>query len=214
MSKLLPSIKNLPVAAKLFGGFAVLIVIIVLSSLISIQQSASIREHALKGKLINEISTELNTARRNRLTYQLNHDDKSLQANKIAIDKMDQKAITGLDFTWDSDARVLFDDLRSTIPDYATHRDTFVKLEQVTVEKSQNLTSPTLKTVLDKFSSRLEQQENVSKDEVALLNRLNSLWAAGYQIQSSAGKQGMDTFKAQYDEALKVIHSENVTFTS
>jgi methyl-accepting chemotaxis protein-2 (aspartate sensor receptor) len=214
MSKLLPSIKNLPVAAKLFGGFAVLIVIIVLSSLISIQQSASIREHALKGKLINEISTELNTARRNRLTYQLNHDEKSLQANKIAIDKMDQKAITGLDFTWDSDARVLFDDLRSTIPDYATHRDTFVKLEQVTVEKSQNLTSPTLKTVLDKFSSRLEQQENVSKDEVALLNRLNSLWAAAYQIQSSAGKQGMDTFKAQYDEALKVIHSENVTFTS
>jgi len=146
MSKLLPSIKNLPVAAKLFGGCAVLIVIIVLSSLISIQQSASIREHALKGKLISEISTELNTARRNRLNYQLTHDDKSLQANKVAIDKMDQKAVTGLDFTWDNDARVLFNDLRSTIPDYATHRDTFVKLEQVTVEKSQNLTSPTLKT--------------------------------------------------------------------
>lgn len=214
MSKLLPSIKNLPVAAKLFGGFAVLIVIIVLSSLISIQQSASIREHALKGKLISEISTELNTARRNRLTYQLNHDEKSLQANRVAIDKMDQKAITGLDFTWDSDARVLFDELRTSIPDYATHRDTFVKLEQVTVEKAQNLTSPALKTLLDKFGTRLEQQETVSKDEVALLNRLNNTWAAAYQIQSSAGKQGMDTFKTQYDEAEKLIHSENVTFTA
>lgn len=214
MSKLLPSIKNLPVAAKLFGGFAVLIVIIVLSSLISIQQSASIREHALKGKLINEISTELNTARRNRLTYQLNHDKKSLQANRVAIDKMDQKAITGLDFTWDSDARVLFDELRSTIPDYATHRDTFVKLEQVTVEKSQNLTSPALKTLLDKFSTRLEQQETISKDEVALLNHLNNTWAAAYEIQSSAGKLGMDIFKAQYDEAMKILHSENVTFTA
>lgn len=214
MSKLLPSIKNLPVAAKLFGGFAVLIVIIVLSSLISIQQSANIREHALKGKLINEISTELNTARRNRLTYQLNHDEKSLQANRVAIDKMDQKAITGLDFTWDSDARVLFDELRSTIPDYATHRDTFVKLEQVTVEKSQNLTSPALKTLLDKFSTRLEQQETISKDEVALLNHLNNTWAAAYEIQSSAGKLGMDIFKAQYDEAMKILHSENVTFTA
>ncbi|SFE58674.1 methyl-accepting chemotaxis protein-2, aspartate sensor receptor [Phytobacter palmae] len=210
MSKLLPSIKNLPVAAKLFGGFAVLILIIVLSSLISIQQSFSIRDHALKGKLINEISTDLNTARRNRLTYQLNHDEKSLQANRVAIEKMDQKAITGLDFTWDSDARVLFDELRSSIPDYASHRDTFVKLEQATVGKAQNLTSPNLKAVLDKFSSRLEQQENVSKDEVALLNRLNSLWAAVYQIQSTAGKQGMDTFKAQYDEATKIVHAENV----
>ncbi|VTP14673.1 Methyl-accepting chemotaxis protein III [Phytobacter ursingii] len=214
MPNILPSIKNLPVAAKLFGGFAVLIVIIVLSSLISIQQSFSIRDHALKGKLIDEISTELNAARRNRLTYQLNHDDKSLQANKVAIDKMEQKAVKGLDFTWDSDARVLFDDLRSSIPDYATHRDTFVKLEQVTVEKSQNLTSPALKTLLDKFSMHIEQQENVSKDEVILLNRLNNLWATAYQIQSSAGKQVMDTFKKQYDEAIKDIHAENVILTS
>lgn len=209
MSKLLPPIKNLPVAAKLFGGFAVLIVIIVLSSLISIQQSGNIRDHALKGKLINEISTELNTARRNRLTYQLNHDEKSLQANKVAIEKMDQKAITGLDFTWDSDARVLFEELRSSIPDYASHRDTFVKLEQVTVGKAKALTSSDLKNLLDKFSTRLEQQENTSKDEITLLNRLNNVWAAAYAIQSSAGKQGIDTFKAQSDAASKIVHSEN-----
>ncbi|SCC65315.1 methyl-accepting chemotaxis protein-2, aspartate sensor receptor [Kosakonia oryziphila] len=214
MSKLLPSIKNLPVAAKLFGGFAVLIVIIVLSSLISIQQSGNIRDHALKGALINEISTELNTARRSRLTYQLNHDDKSLQANKTAIEKMDQKAIAGLDFTWDSDARVLFEELRSTIPDYASHRDTFVKLEQVTVEKAQRLTSPELKTLLDKFSTRFEQQENTSKDEIALLNRLNNIWIAAYEIQSSAGKQGIDAFKTQSDAVSKSIHAENLSLNA
>ncbi|MDD7994901.1 HAMP domain-containing protein [Kosakonia radicincitans] len=214
MSKLLPSIKNLPVAAKLFGGFAVLIVIIVLSSLISIQQSANIRDHALKGKLINEISTELNTARRSRLNYQLNHDETSLQANKVAIEKMDQKAITGLDFTWDSDARVLFDELRNTIPDYASHRDTFVKLEQVTVEKAQRLTSPELKNLLDKFSARFEQQENTSKDEVALLNRLNNIWIAAYEIQSSAGKQGGDALKAQSDEVSRIVHAENLSINA
>ena len=214
MSKLLPSIKNLPVAAKLFGGFAVLIVIIVLSSLISIQQSANIRDHALKGKLINEISTELNTARRSRLNYQLNHDETSLQANKVAIEKMDQKAITGLDFTWDSDARVLFEELRSTIPDYASHRYTFVKLEQVTVGKAQGLTSPELKTLLDKFSTRIEQQENTSKDEITLLNRLNNIWGAAYAIQSSAGKQGVDVFKAQSDAASKIVHSENLSLNA
>lgn len=214
MPKLLPSIKNLPVAAKLFGGFAVLIVIIVMSSLISIQQSSNIRDHALKGKLINEISTELNTARRNRLTYQLNHDEKSLEANKAAIEKMDQKAITGLDFTWDNDARVLFDELRSTIPDYANQRDTFVKLEKVTLEQSQQLTSSDLKTLLDQFNTRLEQQENTSKSEISLLNLLHNIWVTAYEIQSSAGKRGMDIFARQYDDATKTLHSENVTFTA
>ncbi|PDO89790.1 MULTISPECIES: methyl-accepting chemotaxis protein [Kosakonia] len=214
MPKLLPSIKNLPVAAKLFGGFAVLIIIIVLSSLISIQQSSNIRDHALKGKLINEISTELNTARRNRLTYQLNHDEKSLEANKVAIEKMDQKAVTGLDYTWDDDARVLFDELRSTIPDYATHRDTFVKLEKVTVGQSQNLTSADMKTLLNQFTTRLEQQETTTKNEIALLNRLNNIWTTAYEIQSSAGKQGMDIFARQYDEATKMLNAENAAFSA
>ncbi|ANR77170.1 chemotaxis protein [Kosakonia sacchari] len=214
MTKLLPSIKNLPVAAKLFGGFAVLIIIIVLSSLISIQQSSNIRDHALKGKLINEISTELNTARRNRLTYQLNHDEKSLEANKVAIAKMDQKAITGLDYTWDDDARVLFDELRNTIPEYATHRDTFVKLEKVTVAQSQNLTAVDMKSLLDQFSTRLEQQETTSKNEIALLNRLNNIWATAYEIQSSAGKEGMDIFARQHDEATKMLNAENAAFSA
>lgn len=213
MPQLLSSIKNLPVAAKLFGGFAVLIVIIVLSSLISIQQSASIREHALKGKLINEISVELNTARRNRLTYQLNHDENALQANKVAIKKMDQKAIAGQDFNWDSDARVMFDKLRTTIPLYASSRDNFIKLEKVTVERSQQLTSSVAKSLLDKFSTRLEQQESISKNEIALSNRLNSLWAIAYEIQSSTGKQGMDAFATAQSEALKLVNDENLLVT-
>ncbi|SFT96561.1 methyl-accepting chemotaxis protein-2, aspartate sensor receptor [Kosakonia arachidis] len=214
MSKLLPSIKNLPVAVKLFGGFSVLIVIIVLSSLVSIQQSANIRDHALKGQLINDISAELNTARRNRLTYQLSHDEKSLQGNKDAIAKMDQKAVAGLDFTWDNEARILFEELRSTIPDYASHRDTFVKLEQVTVEKAQGLTSAEMKTQLDKFSGRLEQQENTSKDELALLNRLNDMWTLAYEIQSSAGKQGIDAFKTQFDAVSKIVHADNLSLNA
>ena len=214
MPKLLPSIKNLPVAAKLFGGFAVLIVIIILSSLINIQQSLSIRDHALKGKLIEEINTELNTARRNRLTYQLSHDEKSLLAIKTAIENMGQKTIIGQSFKWDNDARILFDDLRTEIPSYATHRETFVKLEQITVKKSEELTSPNLKKLLAQFSNHLEQQESISKNEAALLNRLNNIWAAAYDIQSTSGKQGMDIFEDQYDEATRLVNADNVNLNT
>ncbi|SCC23338.1 methyl-accepting chemotaxis protein-2, aspartate sensor receptor [Kosakonia oryzendophytica] len=214
MAQLLPSIKNLPVAAKLFGGFAILIIIIVLSSLISIQQSDTIRDHALKGKLISEISDDLNTARRNRLTYQINHDESALQANRVAIEKMDQKAESGLTFTWDSDARVLFDELRSAIPVYASTRDGFIKLEKVTVEKSLALTSPELKNLLDTFSSRFVQQESISKDEFALLNRLNALWVAVYEIQSSGGKRGYDAFATVLGDALKSLRSEKLNLAA
>ncbi|MGY5955804.1 methyl-accepting chemotaxis protein [Kosakonia sp. BK9b] len=214
MAQLLPSIKNLPVAAKLFGGFAILIIIIILSSLISIQQSDTIRDHALKGKLINEISDQLNTARRNRLTYQINHDEKALQANRDAIEAMDQKAIGGLNFTWDSDARVMFDELRSTIPLYASSRDDFVKLEKVTVEKLQRLTTEDLKKQLDTFSARLAQQDAISKDEILLLTHLNNIWVAAYEIQSSAGQRGKDIFATERDAVTKLIGAENQAITA
>jgi len=214
MKKMLPSLKNLSVAAKLFGGFAILIIIIVLSSLLSILQSDTIRDHALKGQLINDVNDELNIARRNRIAYQLTHDEVSLQANKSAIENMEKITAEGSNFTWDTDARVLFDALRRNIPDYASHRDSFVTLEKVTVETSRELTSPALKSVLDKFISLLEQQGNASQDEIAVLKRLYNLWGTAYDIQSAAGKEGVNTFNSQYGDAVQFINSENRVISS
>ncbi|WP_039056488.1 methyl-accepting chemotaxis protein [Enterobacter sp. Bisph1] len=213
MAQVLPAIKNLPVAAKLFGGFAVLIVIIVLSSLISIQQSSTIRDHALKGKLIGDISYDLNTARRNRLTYQLNHDEKALQANRDAIAQMDLKATEGMNFSWDSDAQVMFDELRTTIPLYASSRDNFIKLETFTVENFNRLTDPQLKALLDQFTDRLAHQDSITKDELVLLNRLNNLWITVYEIQSTNGKQGIEIFARERRDALQILQAGNLTIT-
>lgn len=102
MKKPFPSLKNLCVAAKLSGGFAILIIIIILSSLFSILQSDSIRDHSLKGQLISAVNAELNTARHNRIAYHLTHDEVSLQANKSAIENMDKIATEGASLTWDS----------------------------------------------------------------------------------------------------------------
>ncbi|MGK9175214.1 methyl-accepting chemotaxis protein [Yokenella regensburgei] len=213
MAQLLPSLKNLPVAAKLFGGFTVLIIIIVLSSLISIVQSDTIRNHALKGKLINEISDELNTARRNRLIYQLNHEDAALQNNIAAIRKMDQIAFKGQNFTWDKDAGILFKELRDTIPLYASQRDSFVQLDSLTKQKAAQLTSQDSKAPLVQYSALLFQQQSISKDEVSLLVDLNEMGMSVYEIQSSTGKRGMDDFMTEYNAALKLINSENIVLS-
>lgn len=209
MANLFSFIKNLPVAAKLFGGFALLIMIIIISSLISILQSNTIRDHAVKGKLISEINDELNTARRNRLAYQLSHDEKALQANKIAIDNMAHKAIDGESFTWDTDARILFNEMRDAIPAYALARDDFVKREQAMGADIQNLTSPKLKTLLDNFSNDLTQREQLTKNEILLLNKLNNVWNALFLFQSSSGQKEKDLLDSGLAELETYIKLEN-----
>lgn len=208
------SLRNLPVAAKLFGGFAILIAIIIVSSLVSIQQADTIRDHALKGKLISEMSDDLNTARRNRITYQVSHDEKALQANKDALDRMAQKVVSGETFTWDTDARILFDSLRTAIPTYADGRDTFVRLEKLSVAAQQALTADSLKAALGKYSQQLAAKEQPTREEVALLNILNRVWSDAFQIQSSDGQNGWAEFDADYKTAMAFLASPDVSLTT
>lgn len=208
------SLRNLPVAAKLFGGFAILIAIIIVSSLVSIQQADTIRDHALKGKLISEMSDDLNTARRNRITYQVSHDEKALQANKEALDRMAQKVVSGETFTWDTDARILFDSLRTAIPAYADGRDTFVRLEKLSVAAQQALTADSLKAALGKYSQQLAAKEQPTREEVALLNMLNRVWSDAFQIQSSDGQNGWAEFDADYKTAMAFLASPDVSLTT
>lgn len=208
------SLRNLPVAAKLFGGFAILIAIIIVSSLISIQQADTIRDHALKGKLISEISDDLNTARQNRITYQVSHDEKALQANKEALDKMAQKVVSGETFTWDADARILFDSLRTAIPAYSDGRDVFVRLEGFSVVAQQALTADNLKAALDKYSQQLAANDQPTRQEVTLLNSLNRVWSDVFQIQSSDGKSGWPEFEADYKVAMGILASSDASVTA
>ncbi|WP_312318219.1 hypothetical protein [Atlantibacter hermannii] len=68
----IPSFKNLPIAAKLFGGFSILITIIIVSSLTSIYQAHQIKDRAHKGKLIADMHADLNAAGQSRLRFQIN----------------------------------------------------------------------------------------------------------------------------------------------
>ncbi|RRO10417.1 methyl-accepting chemotaxis protein [Pectobacterium aquaticum] len=213
MTYLFSWFRNRSVGTKLFGGFAILIIIIIISSIFSIQQSASIRDYALKGALVGEINDELNIARRNRLAYQINHDESAIQANKVAIDKMYSKVVQGESFVWGSEARVLFNDLRNTIPAYADARDNFVKFERQSVDASKSLTSPEQKSVLDKLNQMLVTHEQSTKQDLILLNVLNRLWIDVLQIQSSDGKNGQDVFETDYRSALNLLAAEGLQLT-
>ncbi|MDY4384462.1 methyl-accepting chemotaxis protein [Pectobacterium brasiliense] len=213
MTYLFSWFRNLSVAAKLFGGFAILIIIIIISSAFSIQQSVNIRDSALKGALIGEINDELNIARRNRLAYQINHDESVIQANKVAVDKMHSKAVQGESFAWEADTQLLFNELRNIIPVYTDARDNFVKFERQLVDTSKMLTAPEQKSVLDKLNQLLITHEQSTKQDLILLNVFNRLWSDVLQIQSSGGKSGQDIFEADYRSALNLLATENLQLT-
>lgn len=188
------SLKNLPVAAKLYGGFSILIVIIIISSLTSIYQAEKIQDRAHKERLITEMHDELNAARRSRLTFQINHDERKIQENKAALERMRQMAVTGDSFVWAKETRILFDELKQNLPVYNDERDFFVKLEQISQESSKSLATPALRSELDKLLEKISESGLLVKESFQLQTKLNHLWDDVYQIQSSGGAQGWSEF--------------------
>lgn len=188
------SLKNLPVAAKLYGGFSILIVIIIISSLTSIYQAKKIQDRAHKEKLITEMHDELNAARRNRLTFQINHDERTIQENKAALERMSQMAAIGDSFVWAKETRILFDELKQNLPVYNDGRDSFVKLEKIAQESSKSLTTPALRSDLDNLLEKIFESGLPVKESFQLQSILNHLWDDVYQIQASNGAQGWSEF--------------------
>ncbi|KIU35298.1 methyl-accepting chemotaxis protein [Atlantibacter hermannii] len=206
----IPSLKNLPVGAKLFGGFFILIAIIIVSSLTSIYQADKIKERALKGKLIAELHDDLNTARRNRLIYQITHDERAINENKAAIDRMGQKATVGDALVWSPDTRILFNDLVENIPVYNDEREAFVKLERITQEIKRSLTSPALRSSLDSLDEKIADSGLEVKQALELQKALNHLWDDVYKIQSSDGGSG----SAEFNTDLKAASELTQNFSS
>ncbi|WP_287790236.1 MULTISPECIES: methyl-accepting chemotaxis protein [Atlantibacter] len=206
----IPSFKNLPVAAKLFGGFSILIAIIIASSLTSIYQADKIKERAEKGKLIADIHADLNTARRNRLAFQINHNEKSINENKAAIDRMRQKAAIGDALVWSPDTRILFNELVENIPAYDVERDTFVKLERITQASLLSLTAPALRSSLDGLAEKIDDGSLAVTQALQLQNALNHLWDDVYKIQSSQGTTGW----SEFDTDLKAASELTQNFSS
>ncbi|MDI7659459.1 methyl-accepting chemotaxis protein [Cronobacter universalis] len=197
--------KNLSVAAKLFGGFSVLVGIIIIASAININQLSAISEHSDKEQLVNQINNDLNTARRNRLTYQLTHEDKAAQANLTAINKMADKIKEGDKFTWEKDAGLLFQALGSTVKEYSDARSNFIGLEGVSIEQGKKVLEANEQPVFDEVTQALRNSEALQKSGVNLLYFIEKIRAEAGVVVSSRGANGQQEFSADLQQALALL---------
>ncbi|EGT5772320.1 methyl-accepting chemotaxis protein, partial [Cronobacter dublinensis subsp. dublinensis] len=169
--------KNLSVAAKLFGGFSVLVGIIIASSAINLSQLMAISEHSDKEQLVNQISNDLNTARRNRLMYQVSHDEKAAQENLNAINRMTAKIKDGDSFAWEKDTRLLFTALGETVKEYHDVRNQFISLEGASIEQGKKVLEATRQSTFDSVSQTLRDSDSLSKSSVNLLYLIEKIRA-------------------------------------
>ncbi|HAU5432786.1 TPA: HAMP domain-containing protein, partial [Cronobacter malonaticus] len=206
--------KNLSVAAKLFGGFSVLVGVIIISSAINIKQLSAISEHAHKEQLVNLINNDLNTARRNRLIYQLSHDEKAAQENLNAINKMAEKIKEGDKFNWEQDAGVLFEALGSRVKEYSEARSNFISLESASIEQSKNVLAATQQPVFDEVTKTLRNSETLTKSSANMLYILEKIRSDAGVIVSSRGVSGQQQFTTDTQQALALLASMNSDTTS
>ncbi|EOC1315208.1 methyl-accepting chemotaxis protein [Cronobacter turicensis] len=206
--------KNLSVAAKLFGGFSLLVGIIIIASAININQLSAISEHAHKEQLVNQINNDLNTARRNRLIYQLTHEDKAAQANLTAINKMAEKIKEGDKFTWEKDAGLLFQGLSAKVQEYSEARSNFIGLEGISIEQGKKVLEAARQSVFDDAANALRNSESLSKSSVNLLYFIEKTRADAGVVVSSRGADGLQQLRADTQQALSslaAIKTENTS---
>ncbi|EOI5720686.1 methyl-accepting chemotaxis protein [Cronobacter dublinensis] len=197
--------KNLSVAAKLFGGFSVLVGIIIASSAINLSQLMAISEHSDKEQLVNQISNDLNTARRNRLMYQVSHDEKAAQENLNAINRMTAKIKDGDSFAWEKDTRLLFTALGETVKEYHDVRNQFISLEGASIEQGKKVLEATRQSTFDSVSQTLRDSDSLSKSSVNLLYFIEKIRADAGVIVSSRGADGQQQFSNDLQQALSLL---------
>ncbi|TDT60459.1 methyl-accepting chemotaxis protein-2 (aspartate sensor receptor) [Enterobacter sp. AG5470] len=199
MARQITMFKNLSVAAKLFGGFSVLLAIIILSSVVSVYQLSVIRDHSDKARLVTQISEDLNTARRNRLVFQLNHDQKTMEANHAAIEKMSAGIEQGSNLIWEHDTGLLFEELKSTLPHYVQLRNNLVADENAATEQAKQVLAALNHPVFTEYSDAIKGSAAPQKNDVNYMMLLAALQADADGIVASRGKED----KSQFSEALQ-----------
>ncbi|MGG7445368.1 methyl-accepting chemotaxis protein [Kosakonia oryzendophytica] len=199
MARQITMFKNLSVAAKLFGGFSVLLAIIILSSVLSIYQLSVIRDHSDKAQLVTQINEDLNTARRNRLVFQLNHDQKTMEANHAAIEKMSAGIEQGGNLIWEHDTGLLFEELKSTLPRYVELRNNLLADENATTQQARQVLAALNHPVFTEYSDVIKGSAAPQKNDVNYMMLLAALQADADGIVDSRGKED----KSQFSEALQ-----------
>ncbi|MEN3754013.1 hypothetical protein ABC733_19130 [Mangrovibacter sp. SLW1] len=108
-------LKKLKITAKLYLGFSVAIIIVVLVSAFGINALFDIKNHTAKNDFANKLSAELDKLRSARLTYLANNDLSVLDKNRQELSRTVDLIENNSKLTWQSDDLPLLEGIKRNL---------------------------------------------------------------------------------------------------
>ncbi|BES84645.1 methyl-accepting chemotaxis protein [Pectobacterium araliae] len=194
-------IRNLKISQKLYLGFGVILLLVIIASLLSAGRFREIRDIYEKTNLIYNINIEVFQAKINRLKYFYSYDEKSRETMAGFVKHASELTTEAKTLSWSPEGATLVNDLGQHLTEFQNAITEMGKATQRVVENRDKISAANGQNITANFYARLRQQssDNVTQYQTEdLVTQVAELKQASYALQL---RQNADAAK-KFDEAF------------
>ncbi|GKW15377.1 methyl-accepting chemotaxis protein [Pectobacterium carotovorum subsp. carotovorum] len=194
-------IRNLKISQKLYLGFGVILLLVIIASLLSAGRFREIRDIYEKTNLIYNINIEVFQAKINRLKYFYSYEEKSRETMAGFIKHASELTTEAKTLSWSPEGAPLVNDLGQHLTEFQNAITEMGKATQRVVENRDKISIANGQNITADFYAKLRQQpsDNTTQYQAEeLATQVSELKQLSYELQL---KQNADAAK-KLDEAF------------
>ncbi|MEQ9920134.1 methyl-accepting chemotaxis protein [Pectobacterium brasiliense] len=194
-------IRNLKISQKLYLGFGVILLLVIIASLLSAGRFREIRDIYEKTNLIYNINIEVFQAKINRLKYFYSYEEKSRETMAGFVKHASELTTEAKTLSWSPEGAPLVNDLGQNLTEFQNAITEMGKATQRVVENRDKISTANGQNITADFYAKLRQQPSDSATQYQaedLATQVSELKQLSYELQL---KQNADAAK-KLDEAF------------
>ncbi|AIA71379.1 methyl-accepting chemotaxis protein [Pectobacterium atrosepticum] len=202
-------IRNLKISQKLYLGFGVILLLVIIASLLSAGRFREIRDIYEKTNLIYNINIEVFQAKINRLKYFYSYDEKSRETMAGFVKHASELTTEAKTLSWSPEGLTLINDLSQHLAEFQSAITDMGKATQRVVENREKISAANGQNITTDFYARLRQQPSDSAtlyQAEDLATQVSELRQASYELQlrqnADAAKQ-FDAVFSRFDSSYQ-----------
>ncbi|KAA3668607.1 methyl-accepting chemotaxis protein [Pectobacterium carotovorum] len=206
-------IRNLKISQKLYLGFGVILLLVIIASLLSAGRFREIRDIYEKTNLIYNINIEVFQAKINRLKYFYSYEEKSRETMAGFVKHASELTTEAKTLSWSPEGAPLVNDLGQHLTEFQNAITEMGKATQRLVENRDKISTANGQNITADFYAKLRQQPSDSTTQYQaedLATQVSELKQLSYELQL---KQNADAAK-KLDEAFARFDSSYQAVTA
>lgn len=203
-------LKKLKITAKLYLGFSVAIIIVVLVSAFGINALFDIKNHTAKNDFANKLSAELDKLRSARLTYLASNDLSVLDKNRQELSRTVDLIENNSKLTWQSDDLPILEGIRKKFVIYQSSYEQVYQKEKERQSMIEGISQETSQAKLDDYYQAIQ---NTPLTE-AQVNKLFNFMLLLSDVRDIAHDVQMHGEQAYVDQASEKIAQAQKMYNS